>query len=174
MREPTDIRHSITERTVIEVQAARAKHALKLGTVQPQTVRAGANTPLLVLHDHLEIMGLNLSLGEGARNTLTAHRSSLLETHMIRTLSIAAIVTTRLHRITVHAGGTNRVPTARKRRAQILARHCIVLDAIHTGTHKTLNNRLWSRTSQRTGSTSRRSVNALHIQAVAMLSHSIV
>ena len=174
MREPADIRHSITERTIIEVQAARAKHALKLGTVQPQTIRAGTNTPLVILHDHREIMGLNLSLGEGARNTLAVHRSSLLETHMIRTLSIAAIVATRLYRITVHAGGTNRVPAARKKRAQILARHRIVLDAVHTGTHEALNNRLGGSTSQRAGSTCRRSINALHIQTAAVLSHSIV
>ena len=174
MREPADIRHSITERTIIEVQAARAKHALKLGTVQPQTIRAGTNTPLVILHDHREIMGLNLSLGEGARNTLAVHRSSLLETHMIRTLSIAAIVTTRLHRITVHASRTHRIPTARKGRAQILARHRIVLDAIHTGTHETLNNRLGGSTGQRTRRTRRRSINALHIQTATVLSHPVV
>ena len=174
LREPANIRHSITERTIIEIQAARAKHTLKLGTVQPQTIQAGANTPLIVLHDHLEIMGLNLGLGEGARNTLAAHRSGLLGTHMVHALSVTAIVTTRLHRITVHAGGTNRVPTTRKRRAQILARHRIVIDAVHTGTHETLNNRLGSRTSQRSGSTCGRGIGALHIQIATVLSHSSI
>ena len=174
MREPTNIRHSITERTIIEIQAARAKHTLKLSAVQPQTIRARVNAPLVILHDHREIMSLSLSLREGARNTLTIHSRRLLETHMIHALSMAAIVTTRLHRITVHTSRTHRIPTARKGRAQILARHRIVLDAIHTGTHETLNNCLGGSTGQRTRRTRRRSINALHIQTATVLSHSVV
>ena len=174
MREPTNIRHSITERTIVEVQAARAKHALKLGTIQPQTIRAGANTPLVIFHNHGEILSLSLSLREGARNTLTIHSRRLLETHMVHPLGSSAIVATRLHRITVHTSRTHRIPTACKRRTQILARHRIILNAIHTSTHEALNNRLGSSTRQRTRRTRRRSINTLHFQTATVLSHSIV
>ena len=174
MREPADIRHSITERTIIEIQAAWAKHTLKLSAVQPQTIRAGANAPLVIFHDHRKILSLSLSLRECARNTLTIHSRRLLETHMIRTLGSSTIVTARLHRITVHASRTHRIPTARKRRAQILARHSIILNAVHTSTHEALNNRLGGSTRQRSRRTRRRSVNALHVQTAAVLSHSIV
>ena len=174
MREPTNIRYSITERTIIEVQAARAKHALKLGTIQPQTIRAGANTPLVIFHNHGEVLSFSLSLREGARNTLTIHSRRLLETHMVGTLGSSTIVTARLHRITVHASRTHRIPTARKRRTQILARHSIILNAIHTSTHEALNNRLGGSTRQRSRRTRRRSINALHVQTAAVLSHSIV
>ena len=174
MREPTNIRHSITERTIVEVQAARAKHALKLGTIQPQTIRAGANTPLVIFHNHGEVLSFSLSLREGARNTLTIHSRRLLETHMVGTLGCSTIVTAGLHRITVHASRTHRIPTTRKRRTQILARHSIILNAVHTSTHEALNNRLGGSTRQRSRRTRRRSINALHVQTAAVLSHSIV
>ena len=174
MREPADIRHSITERTIIEIQATRAKHTLKLSAIQPQTIRARVNAPLVIFHDHRKILSLSLSLREGARNTLAVHRSSLLETHMVRPLSSPAIVATRLHRIPVHTSRTHRIPTARKRRTQILARHRIVLNAIHTSTHEALNNRLGSSTRQRTRRTRRRSINALHVQTATVLSHFVI
>ena len=174
MREPADIRHSITERTIIEIQAARAKHTLKLSAVQPQTIRAGANAPLVIFHDHRKILSLSLSLREGARNTLTIHSRRLLETHMVHPLSSSTIVATRLHRITVHTSRTHRIPTARKRRTQILARHRIILNAIHTSTHEALNNRFGSSTRQRTRRTRRRSIDALHIQTAAVLSHFVI
>ena len=174
MREPTDIRHSITERTIVEIQATRAKHTLKLSAIQPQAIRAGANTPLVIFHDHGEILSLSLSLREGTRNTLTIHGRSLLKTHMVRTLSVSAIITTRLHRITVHTSRTVGIPTARKRRAQILARHSIIFDTIHTSTHEALNNRLGGSARQRSRRTRRRSINALHVQTTAVLSHPVV
>ena len=174
MREPTDIRHSITERTIVEIQATRAKHTLKLSAIQPQAIRAGANTPLVIFHDHGEILSLSLSLREGTRNTLTIHGRSLLKTHMVRTLSVSAIITTRLHRITVHTSRTVGIPTARKRRAQILARHSIIFDTIHASTHEALNNRLGGSARQRSRRTRRRSINALHVQTTAVLSHSVV
>ena len=174
MREPADIRHSITERTIIEIQAARAKHALKLSAIQPQTIRARVNAPLVIFHDHRKILSLSLSLREGARNTLTIHSRRLLETHMVHPLSSSAIVTTRLHRITVHTSRTHRIPTARKRRAQILARHSIIFDTIHASTHEAFNNRLGGSARQRSRRTRRRSINALHVQTTAVLSHSVV
>ena len=86
MREPSDIRHRITEGPIIKVQAIRAKNPLKFTAVKPQSVRTRTNTPLTVFLHQLEILSLSLRLRESTRQTLTVHRSSLLETHVVSAL----------------------------------------------------------------------------------------
>ena len=178
VREPPDIGHGVAEGSIVKIQAVGTKHPLKFAAVKPQPIGAGANTPLVVFLDQLEVLGLGLRLGEGARQALAVHRSGLLEAHVVGALCRVrrrdSLVGLGLNRVAVHASRAEGVPMLVIRGAQVLAGHSVVLDAVDSSTDKAFDNGLGGSTGQRAGRTRRGGLRILRSQSATVLRHVVI